>query len=102
MAAICPFVNLICKASSLQLRLILRRSIVFTACTLSQKLLKPISQKLLMVNALLNSDPLNTHLQHLTEEERYDIMERAAIMEYDGKLIRKEAEMEATGGVASC
>lgn len=51
--------------------------------------------------SLLESDQLEKHLTHLTEEERYDIMERAAIMEYDGGMSREEAEMVATGGIAS-
>jgi len=49
----------------------------------------------------INSDPLHNHLQHLTEEERYEIMERCAIMEYEGGMSRAEAEMVATGGIAS-
>jgi len=48
-----------------------------------------------------NQDPLHPHLAHLTEDEQYEIMERAAIMEYDAKISRRDAEMNATGGIAS-
>ena len=46
-----------------------------------------------------NQDPLHPHLAHLTEDEQYEIMERAAIMEYDAKISRRDAEMNATGGL---
>jgi hypothetical protein len=48
---------------------------------------------------MIENDPLHPHLQHLTQEDQYEIMERAAIIEYSGKMTRQEAEMEATGGI---